>query len=150
MGGVLQNSLWFWSFASGAFLCAVYDLFRVFRLRKPAGRIRLFAADFLFCMIAAAVMLVLFFNLTCGRVRSYVILFALPGFLLWRATVSRLVLALMGKLMDMAAEFVSLVKSSVKNTWKRFLKGIKTKIYCRVLVNRANRGFGIKNRKESK
>lgn len=148
MSVFLQDSLWLWSLIAGAFLCAVYDLFRVFRLIRPMGQIRLFVADFLFCVISAVVMLVLFFNLTYGRVRLYVVLFALPGFLVWRLTVSRLFIALAFKVVRTAERLVAIVKESSKNLWKRFSKRIKTKIYCRAVVKRANHGFGIINRKE--
>ncbi|MBR5746139.1 MAG: spore cortex biosynthesis protein YabQ, partial [Clostridia bacterium] len=78
-----------WSAAAGAFLCAVYDIFRLCRIGRKAGAAELFFADLLFCLFVYAVFALLFFNLTHGKVRWFAFAFAACGFRLWRATVSR-------------------------------------------------------------
>ncbi len=108
----------------------------------------LFLADFAFCLICTATMLVLFFNLSFGKVRIYAFVFALLGFLLWRGTVGLLFVTLVGKVMDFIHNVASAVKAYLKRISQSAGRYLKTKIYCRGLVKKSKRGFGIiKNRK---
>ena len=148
MGELLVGSLELWSFVAGVFLCIVYDCFRLFRLRKPSHPIGLFFADFTFCIISALTMAVLFFNLSYGRVRVYALLFLVPGFLLWRYTVSRLVMSVVTGLLNRITEIRKSMQKRLKSLRRRIYIKSRTKRYCRVLVRRAKHGFGIINRKE--
>lgn len=144
----LQTALAVWSVAVGGMLCAVYDVFRVFRLRRAQNKILLFFCDFLFCVFAAISMLILFFNLTYGKVRVYSFVFALVGFMLWRVTVSKLFTALVLKIIDIAEKLLNSIKLCVRALISRAVQFIYTKNYCRTLVNKSKYGFGTINRKE--
>ena len=142
-GTFIQTALAFWAFVTGIFLCAVYDVFRVLRLRRKVNGIMLFVADFAFCLVSAVAMLVLFFNLSFGKVRIYAFVFAVLGFLLWRFTVGRAFVALVGKVMDFLYSIASSVKRYLKKLFRRNERYLKTKIYCRGLVNKSKHGFGM-------
>ena len=81
-----------WSAVLGVALCIVYDVFRFFRIGFLRGNVGIFICDIAFCMFATAGMLVLFFNLTNGRIREYAFLFVIFGFLLWRFTAGRVLM----------------------------------------------------------
>ncbi len=143
----IQTSLALWAFVTGVFLCAVYDVFRVLRLRRKANGLVLFLADFAFCLICTVATLVLFFNLSFGKVRIYAFVFAVLGFLLWRKTVGLLFVTLVGKIIDLIHNIASAVKEYFKKTFRSAGRYLKTKIYCRWVVKKSKHGFGIiKNR----
>ena len=119
-----------WSLIVGMLLCAVYDVFRLFRLRSAQNRILLFVCDFLFCIISAIVMSVLFFNLSYGRIRAYAFVFALVGFLVWRVTVSRFVMAVMNYIVNAVLKILNLTKMRVCVILKNTSRRIYTKRYC--------------------
>ena len=93
----------------GAALGSFYDLLRfpravLFRdpnregdpsagpLRKRrAVTIAVFLEDFLFCLVAAVGMILLFYEVNNGKIRPFAFLAAFGGFLLYRATLGRLV-----------------------------------------------------------
>ncbi|MBO5869281.1 MAG: spore cortex biosynthesis protein YabQ [Clostridia bacterium] len=130
----LHSALAFWSVVVGAFLCAVYDVFRLFRLRRKQNGVLLFVCDFAFCLISAIVMLVLFFNLSYGRMRAYAFVFALIGFLIWRMTASRLVMSLMYKIITATCKVLNLIKMRVCVIVKHILRRIYTIRYCNKTV----------------
>ena len=119
-----------WSLIVGMFLCAVYDVFRLFRLRRAQNAILFFVNDFVFCLICAVSMCVLFFNLSYGRIRAYAFAFALIGFLIWRVTVSRFVMAIMNRIVNMVFGFFKLTKMRVYVIVKNVSRRIYTKRYC--------------------
>lgn len=140
----LHTALALWSVAVGAFICAVYDLFRIFRLRRRQNAIVLFLCDLLFCAIATVCMLVLFFNLSYGRVRAYAFVFAFFGFLAWRFTVSRAVISLCLRLVSCAERLLHLIKMRLMSLFMRLSRKIYTAFYCKITVKKARRGFGLK------
>ena len=125
------------------FLCGVYDVFRVFRLRRTQRGIVLFVCDFAFCMVATIAMLLLFFNLSYGKARAYGFLFALLGFLLWRFTVSKIYMALILKIIVLTEKLLTSIKMRVLAVALRLARRTYTEIYCRSLVNKSRKGFGI-------
>lgn len=131
-----------WSVAVGAFLCAVYDVFRLFRLRRKQNAVLLFVSDLTFCTIAALSMLLLFFNLSYGRMRAYSFVLAFVGFLIWRFTVSRFVMAFMLKLINAVCKLLNSIKMRVIRAYKRMSCRIYTVCYCKTAV------ADIKKRKE--
>jgi len=131
---LLHTALALWSVVVGAFLCAVFDVFRLFRLLRKQNAVVLFICDFAFCIICSVVMSVLFFNLSYGRMRAYTFVFALIGFLIWRLTVSRLVMSLMQKIVTAVCKILNLIKMRVYRIIKRITRRIYTRIYCRNTV----------------
>lgn len=130
----LHTALALWSVAVGAFLCVVYDIFRVFRLRRKQNSFVLFICDLVFCLIATVCMLVLFFNLSFGRMRAYAFVFAAAGFLAWRSTVSRLVMTLLLRLIVAIEKLLNSIKMRVSYASKRMSRRIYTSRYCKITV----------------
>ena len=129
------------SLVLGAFLCAVYDVFRVFRLRRKANPAVLFVSDALYSSIVSLSLLLLYFNFTYGRVRVYAFVIALLGFLAWRFTVSRLAIGLCMKLIDLALSNLNSLKMRAVRIIKRASRRIYTDYYCRATVKRSKYGF---------
>ena len=105
------------SLALGAFLSAVYDIFRLARLIREQKGVILFINDFVYSIIAALCMTVLFFNLSYGRMRAFAFAFVIVGFLIWRISVGKIFMLLMSRLIRLI---------------KRILKSIKTRIIAMI------------------
>ena len=105
------------SFALGAFLSAVYDIFRLARLIREQKGVILFINDFVYSIIAALCMTVLFFNLSYGRMRAFAFAFVIVGFLIWRISVGKIFMLLMSRIIRLI---------------KRILKSIKTRIIAMI------------------
>ena len=134
----------------GGLLCAVYDIFRVIRLRLGLRKgIPLFICDFAFCMFAAVCMLVLFFNLTYGKVRVYAFWFAFLGFGLWRITLGRLIVATLLWLLGKLSHLLNIAKQRIKRRFFAVMRIIYTKIYCRRTLKQAHGGFRLLKRKDA-
>lgn len=149
-GTFFQTSLGLWSFLSGMFLCLTYDFFRAFRLKRKPCRLRLFISDFVFCLISTTVMLVVSFNFSYGRLRVYSVVLALMGFLLWRYTVGKLFVALIGRAIDFLAGLGNRIKLYCKAVSIKIIKTIRTKNYCRRMVKKSKAGFGIITERDKK
>lgn len=141
---LLHSALALWSVALGAFLCAVYDVFRLFRILKKQNAVVLFICDVAFCIISAVCMMIMFFNLSYGRMRAYAFVFALAGFLIWRFTVSRAVMSLMKRLVTAVYNLLNSAKMRVKRFIKRISHRIYTIYYCKKNIK------SIENLKEVK
>lgn len=133
---LLHTELALWSVLLGAFLCAVYDVFRLFRLRGKQNAVVLFVCDLAFCIISAVCMLILFFNLSYGKMRGYAFVFVILGFLIWRFTVSRLVMSLMLRLVKMVSRVLNSIKMRVICIIKRIMRRIYTSCYCKRNIKR--------------
>ncbi len=141
--GILSVDLAVWSFVCGVLLCGIYDIFCVSRLIKKQKALILFINDFLFCIIAALVMLILFFNLSFGEPRMYAFLFALLGFTLWRYTVSRFYIWLIRRVVEFMSNLLNLIKMRIIGLVKRALRLIYSGIYCRRTIENSKKGFGL-------
>lgn len=120
-----------WSVILGAFLCSVYDIFRLFRLRKRQNNAILFINDILFCLIATLCFMLLFFNLSYGRMRAYAFVLAAIGFLIWRFTVSYIVMTVMQRLFDFVSRCLNSAKMRVGKALALLARRIYTRFYCR-------------------
>lgn len=137
-----------WSLAVGAFLCAVYDVFRVFRLEKRQNAVLLFFADVAFSLICSFSMLVLFFNLSYGKMRLYAFCCALLGFLVWRFTVSRIYISLIKHIIGILKKLFGYIKQRLCSAAFNVGRYLKTFCYCRAEVRKFNKGLYFKKRKE--
>ena len=129
------------SFVLGAFLCAVYDVFRIFRLRREFNSAVLFVSDVVYSLIASLSFLILYFNFTYGRVRVYAFVISLLGFLAWRFTVSRFVISLVMRLVDFSLRVLNSSKMRVFALLKRVSRCVYTAFYCRDTVKKSRCGF---------
>ena len=135
---LLHMALALWSVILGAFLCAVYDVFRLLRLVRRQNAFVVFLCDFIFCVFSAVCLLVLFFNLSYGRVRFYALALAIAGFLVWRFTVSRLVMTLLMKLIKQIKKLLISIKMRVSVRLKRLSRRIYTKRYCKKAIRKVH------------
>lgn len=140
-GYFLSNALALWSLAVGAFLCAVYDVFRLSRLLHRQNGVLLFLLDFFYCMIATAVMCVMFFNLSYGRMRAFSFVLTAIGFLIWRFTVSNLVMSLMKRLVRLVAGILNSITTRLRAAVSLAVGHIKTYAYCKKTVASVKRLF---------
>ena len=128
------------SFVLGAWLCVVYDFFRVFRIRRKPNFLLLFVSDFVYSLIVSLSVLLLYFNFTYGRVRVYAFAVLLLGFLVWRLTFSRLTMSLVVRLMDFTVKVLNLSKMRIVRLVKRISRRIYTDCYCRKAVKGFRKG----------
>ena len=135
---LLHMALALWSVILGAFLCAVYDVFRLLRLVRRQNAFVVFLCDFIFCVFSAVCLLVLFFNLSYGRVRFYALALAIAGFLVWRFTVSRLVMTLLVKLIKRIKKLLISIKMRISVRLKRLSRRIYTKRYCKKAIRKVH------------
>lgn len=131
---LLQTALAVWSVILGAFLCAVYDIFRLLRLVRRQNAVLLFVSDLIFCIFSAVCLLILFFNLSYGRIRMYALLLCAVGFFVWRFTVSRITMKLLQRLIVMIKKLLNLIIMRVSVKQKRLARRIYTIYYCRSAV----------------
>ncbi len=131
---ILHQALALWSVIVGAFLCVVYDVFRVTRLRRRQNSVLLFFCDIAFCLIATCAMLLLFFNLSFGKMRAYAFALVAIGFLVWRLTVSRFVIGLLIKFLTVTERFLNSIKMRALAVVRRLSRRIYTMCYCRNVV----------------
>ncbi len=135
-----QSVLAVWSLVIGAVLCAFYDILRAFRLGRRTRALTLFVSDFAFCLISALLMLVMFYNLTFGRIRAYAFVFMLVGFLIWRFTVGKVFISIVWRIIIFLQRILSSVKTRIFAVWRIIARYIHTKNYCRVYIKRIKRG----------
>lgn len=130
-----------WSLLCGGFLGAVYD---VFRSGRRAGRAWLFVSDLAFSVICTVTMLLLFFNLSFGRMRAYSFLLVLVGFLLWRASFGKLFFPLLCRVRRACRDLVRRILSAAKRKFCLALRFLYTKKYCRNKLLLAKHGYGLR------
>jgi hypothetical protein len=137
---LLKTALAVWSVILGAFLCALYDIFRVFRLRRRQNAVTLFVCDLVYCLASTVCMMLLFFNLSYGRMRAYSFALIAFGFLVWRFTVSRVVMSLLLRLFKLTEHILNSIKSRVLFAIALATRRIYTANYCKKTVLQAKRG----------
>jgi len=79
-----------WSLILGVASGFVYEFFRLLHRLHPRATWLIFLEDLLFCLFVTCGLLLLFFNLSYGRMRLYAFVFTGLGFLSWYFTVGKL------------------------------------------------------------
>lgn len=129
----LHTLLALWSLLLGVFLGFCYEFFRFAHRLHPRSVWLIFLEDLLFSGICLCGMLLLFFNLSYGRMRLYAFVGVPMGFILWYFTLGRLFrlacLHLFAKLRPPA--------SRIRAAARTYVLGIR-------LRRLAGKGFGIK------
>lgn len=87
---ILFDLLALWAVILGAALGLLYEFFRLLHLLHPRVSWLIFLEDLLFCMLCTFGLLLLFFNLSYGRMRMYAFVFTAAGFVLWYFTAGKL------------------------------------------------------------
>ena len=80
------------SLICGVLLGAFYDVFRLLRAFGKGNGVFVALQDIAFCLVFSAVMCVLFYNYTNGRIRFYALFFAACGFAAYYFTAGKLTL----------------------------------------------------------
>jgi len=81
------------SWLLGGLLCAVYDIFRGWRLSFRSGAIAVFFQDIFFGILAAVTTFLFLLARSCGELRLYVLIGEAIGFVLFRMSISVALLA---------------------------------------------------------
>lgn len=105
-------NLIFISLFLGAFLVAVYDVFRILRILIKHKNVFVHIQDFFFWMFAAIFIYFIYSKYYYGQIRGFFLIFMLLGALLYGNTLSRF--------------FIFLV-DELKNTLKKVIKRVKMK-----------------------
>ena len=85
----LHSLLALWSVILGAVCGLVYEFFRLLHRLHPRAHWLILLEDLSFGLICTAGMMLLFFNLSFGRMRFYAFPGVLLGFVLWYFTLGR-------------------------------------------------------------
>ncbi len=115
----------------GAALCLLYDVFRIKREFFGSARLIVFFDDFVYMLICALVIVVGILKINSGNVRWYETVFACAGFFLYRATVSRVVIAFFFMLSRMLKRFIKILVQFVSKIFKPLLRPLE-KLVCLV------------------
>lgn len=139
---LLHTLLALWSVILGAFFGFVYEFFRLSHRMHPRTTWLICIEDLLFALICSAGMMLLFFNLSFGRMRFYAFPGVVLGFVVWYYTLGRL-------FRRVCAAIARRLSPPI-----RYLKRVVcTQVQTVVIVRRAQRGFGtrrlIKRRSEN-
>ena len=78
--------------AMGIGLCLLFDLFRLFRLAFPAGKMTLFFQDVFYWVICALVVFCFLIIRCAGEPRSFVFVGGIAGWIACRFTLSRFIM----------------------------------------------------------
>lgn len=112
--GLSQQLLFCLRFAAlGTALGLFYDLLRAVRMHFRLRRWGTALLDLLFCMTGLVCFLLLMLRGTDGRLRGFLLLGLLLGFLLYRKLVSRWILRGMLCLLKLAGQAVALIKETI-------------------------------------
>ena len=133
----LHTELAFWSLLLGVFLGFCYEFFRFAHRLHPKAVWLIFLEDLLFSGICLLGMLLLFFNLSYGRMRLYAFVGVPAGFILWYVTLGRLFRVLCFRI---RSRVLALLGPPVTY----LLALLRTDFQRRSMCRRARRGFGIK------
>lgn len=166
-GEIAQSSLALMLFLSVLFGFVAALAYDVFRIRRIAINIPILPhfEDFLFMIACAAVMSVIFFAQSSGRVRAFAFFGALGGFYIYRKTLGRLVMGaadkiirlvkyLFGKIVMPPIRLVRRILKRLGRMLEKFFRALMLKIrkkktdrlLCE-FVNEASYGFGDKKYK---
>lgn len=108
-----QNPTFLYSCILGIILGIYYDIFKIFRIATPFTQKQLFFCDLFFMSTSAISTFIFLLALNSGRIRVHLLAGELIGFIVYRLTLSRLII---------------LFAKYIINTVKRVLRSIKRKL----------------------
>lgn len=92
-----QIQVLLFSLLFGLGLGLFYDCFRVLRLFVRCGSVSVFFQDMIYFLISAVASFVFIFEVNDGTVRLFILLAFFVGGVIWRCTLGRLTLRLLGR-----------------------------------------------------
>lgn len=104
-----QLTVFLYSLTVGAFICVLYDLFRILRMMFGAGKVLLFLEDLLFCLLATGVIIIFLFHANSGEIRWFAMAGAFIGFFIYYNTVSRFIIFLLMKLIRLVKRVLKFI-----------------------------------------
>ena len=133
----LHTMLALWSLLLGVFLGFCYEFFRFAHRLHPGAAWLIFFEDLLFSGVCLCGMLLLFFNLSYGRMRLYAFVGVPAGFVLWYVT--------LGKLFRLACmRFLTVCRATLGPPVSKARAWLRT-YFCGMRLRRCARGgFGAK------
>lgn len=128
---ILYDLLALWSLIFGVAMGFLYEFFRLLHSLHPRATWLIFGEDILFSLICTCGMLLIFFNLSYGRMRLYAFVFAAIGFLLWHFTAGKWFRKAVSKATAIVRPHVAYARTYGY-----------TKFQAALFVHRAKSGFG--------
>lgn len=120
-----------WSVLTGMLLGFLYEFFRLLHRVHPQLSWLIFLEDLLYCLFCTGGMLLLFFNLSFGRMRMYAFVGVALGFAVWYFTLGKL----FGKALS---RFARLLRPRAAKAKAHFCT--RREAFC--MAYRAKKGFG--------
>lgn len=114
-----------WSVPVGAALCLIYDFIRITRREFKTGIVFALISDILFFAFAAFITFCIFLIFCSGQIRFYVFWGLLSGFLIFRFTFSRFVIAIFTSIISLISWFVRPIIASLERMVKLFVKKLR-------------------------
>jgi len=90
----LQILSFLYSVLTGGIFCFIYDLFKSLRSKLKFSAVSVFFQDIFYSAIISVIAFCFFLIFVNGEIRSYILLGFLIGFLIFRATISKITLPL--------------------------------------------------------
>ena len=115
-----QTQGFLYSLILGCVLCLVYDVIRTIHLSGKSDVVTVFFEDIVFWLICTFLVFCFLMGVTKGQVRGYVLFGALLGFLIFRMTVSAVLMVVLKKIFRILA--------AIKRIIRRFYRRICFKI----------------------
>lgn len=106
------------SLAMGCVFCLLYDCFRILRIINNYSKTAIFIQDILYWIICAFLCCCFLIIRCSGEIRGYVLVGSLLGWIIFRLTLSVLILALAKHILRFARWVYSKVSKSVKALFK--------------------------------
>ena len=141
-------ALYFTSLLIGFLLGVIYDTAKAFRKRRKLHRViefmLTFFEDIVFFTFAGCTLAVIFFVYTYGRVRMFAVFMLALGFVLYRITLSRLVMKFYLLILDLVSKAVFVITLPITYPIKRIRQSVRRKRHNKMvkrLTECARRGF---------
>lgn len=129
---LLHTLLALWSVILGAFFGLVYEFFRLLHRFHPRATLLICVEDLLFALICAVGMMLLFFNLSFGRMRFYAFPGVVLGFVIWYYTLGRLF-----------RRVCACISRRLSPPLLYFKRVTRTEVQSVIIYRLARKGFGV-------
>ncbi len=104
-----QTKLLLFALGLGFIIGIIYDIFRIIRLSISRGRAAVFVQDILFFIIFSAVTFVFCLTLNNGKIRLFIVLSEILGFLIYYISFGAFVIRVSGKIIYYIKKFFTLM-----------------------------------------
>ena len=133
----LQALTFLYAVLMGGMYSLIYDIFKAYRIKyKPSG-IFIFFQDIIYSAIISVVSFCFFLVFVNGEIRSYILLGFLIGFVIFRLTISRIILFVFGfvfKIINLIFSYLNCAFLFLERVFGKFF--IKIEKFLKNIANR--------------